>query len=41
MELASEAAAIAISTVGTAAVKLSELEAAWNVRMQAGVLEKA
>jgi D-beta-D-heptose 7-phosphate kinase/D-beta-D-heptose 1-phosphate adenosyltransferase len=40
MELASEAAAIAISTVGTAAVKLSQLEAAWHARMQASVPEK-
>ncbi|MEO8593007.1 MAG: D-glycero-beta-D-manno-heptose-7-phosphate kinase [Candidatus Solibacter sp.] len=35
MELASEAAAIAISTMGTAAVKLEQLQAAVNDRMQA------
>jgi D-beta-D-heptose 7-phosphate kinase/D-beta-D-heptose 1-phosphate adenosyltransferase len=36
MELASEAAAIAISTVGTATVKLPQLEAALIDRIQAG-----
>jgi D-beta-D-heptose 7-phosphate kinase/D-beta-D-heptose 1-phosphate adenosyltransferase len=34
MELASEAAAIAISTVGTATVKLAALEAVFTGRMQ-------
>jgi D-beta-D-heptose 7-phosphate kinase/D-beta-D-heptose 1-phosphate adenosyltransferase len=32
MELASEAGAIAVSTMGTAAVTLPQLEAAWNAR---------
>jgi D-beta-D-heptose 7-phosphate kinase/D-beta-D-heptose 1-phosphate adenosyltransferase len=32
MELASEAGAIAVSTMGTAAVTLRQLEAAWNAR---------
>jgi bifunctional ADP-heptose synthase (sugar kinase/adenylyltransferase) len=34
MELAAEAAAIAISTMGTATVKLLELEIALHARMQ-------
>ncbi len=36
MELAAEAAAIAISTMGTATVKLNELESALNVAVQPG-----
>jgi D-beta-D-heptose 7-phosphate kinase/D-beta-D-heptose 1-phosphate adenosyltransferase len=36
MELASEAGAIAVSTMGTAAVTLAQLEAAWNARVQPG-----
>jgi D-beta-D-heptose 7-phosphate kinase/D-beta-D-heptose 1-phosphate adenosyltransferase len=40
MELASEAAAIAIGTMGTAIVSLPQLETAWNalVRPNAGVV---
>ena len=36
MELAGEAAAIAIGTVGTATVTLPQLEAAWNARLEPG-----
>ena len=36
MELASEAAAIAISTMGTATVKLPQLEAALHVAVPSG-----
>jgi D-beta-D-heptose 7-phosphate kinase/D-beta-D-heptose 1-phosphate adenosyltransferase len=36
MELAGEAAAIAIGTMGTAIVRLAQLETAWNLRMQPG-----
>jgi D-beta-D-heptose 7-phosphate kinase/D-beta-D-heptose 1-phosphate adenosyltransferase len=36
MELASEAGAIAVSTMGTATVTLPQLEAAWNARVQPG-----
>jgi D-beta-D-heptose 7-phosphate kinase/D-beta-D-heptose 1-phosphate adenosyltransferase len=35
MELASEAGAIAVSTVGTATVTLPQLEAAWDARGRA------
>ena len=40
MELAAEAAAIAISTMGTATVKLSQLENAWSsaLRSNSGAL---
>jgi D-beta-D-heptose 7-phosphate kinase/D-beta-D-heptose 1-phosphate adenosyltransferase len=37
MELANEAGAIAVSTMGTAAVTLPQLEAAWSVRVQPGI----
>ena len=35
MELANEAGAIAIGTMGTATVTLPQLEAAWNARERA------
>jgi bifunctional ADP-heptose synthase (sugar kinase/adenylyltransferase) len=37
MELANEAGAIAVSTMGTATVTLPQLEAAWSVRVQPGI----